>query len=165
MTPSSARYDLQSSLFGRAVDAKSKKSKTPLHLHLHDDDDREGDAAVEKRGKKRAAVTDRKVGAEDEDSEEGSEEDSGGGSEEDSEEGCEEASASETDSDEDSGSEGEDDEDGKEDGGEEEEEGMDLGQYHALCRRPDQEPLKEPRFGLCFWNDEVPVEVRRQAER
>ncbi|CAN0317766.1 unnamed protein product, partial [Ectocarpus sp. 8 AP-2014] len=36
---------------------------------------------------------------------------------------------------------------------------MELGHYHDLCKKPDRDPLEEPRFGVCFWSDAVPAEI------
>jgi len=137
LTPSSARYDIQSSVFGRAVDAPDEKTKEGAG--------EDGEAGGEKRGKKRAAA-----GGEDGDGSGDDEEPS----EEGSEEGSEDDSEYDDSIDESDGSSG-----GEEGDEEEEEEEIDQGQSHALCKRPDHEPLKEPRFGLCFWNDAVPAEV------
>ena len=150
MTPSSARYDVQSSLFGRAVDAPNdtNKAETPANGKGDGKTAAAVDDGGEKRGQKRAAAP-RKEGAGGDDDEGSSEEGSADDSEEDSGQGD-----SEYDS-EGSGDEGEEEEE------EEEEEEIDQGHYHALCKKPEHEPLKEPRFGLCFWSDAVPVEVRR----
>ncbi len=138
LTPSSARYDIQSSVFGRAVDAPDEKAKAGSG--------EDGEAGGEKRGKKRAANggEDGGVSDDEEPSEEGSEEGSG----DDSEDGDPGDASDESYG----GDEGGEEE-------EEEEEEENQGQYHALCKKPDHEPLKEPRFGLCFWNDAVPAEV------
>ncbi|CAM9795347.1 unnamed protein product, partial [Ectocarpus fasciculatus] len=151
LTPASARYDVQSTLFGRAVDAaRNGKNKRPQSDDEGDDDGDDkaaggeggpGEGGAGQRGKKRAA----------------GEEDDGGsdyGSDEDSEEDSEEDSGSDCDSEEDSGN-GEEEQQEEE----EEEEGMELGHYHELCKKPDREPLKEPRFGVCFWSDAVPAEI------
>lgn len=155
MTPSSARYDVQSSLFGRAVDAANdaNKAETPGSGKGDDKTSAAVDDGGEKRGKKRAAAP-RTEGAVGDDAEGSPEE----GSEEGSEEGFEEGDSEDD-------SEGSGDEGGEVE--EEEEEGVDQAHYHALCKKPDNEPLKEPRFGLCFWNDAVPLEVRyvRDASR
>eukprot|EP00752_Nemacystus_decipiens_P004086 g3739.t1 len=135
MTPSLARYDVQSSLFGRAVDAPNDadKAETPANG---------GGDGGKKRGKKKAAAPRKEVegGDDDEDS-----------SEEGSEEGSEENSEDEDSDDESEGS--------GDTGEEEEEEEIDEAHYHALCKKPEHEPLQEPRFGLCFWNDAVPSEI------
>ncbi|CAN0323011.1 unnamed protein product, partial [Ectocarpus sp. 8 AP-2014] len=149
LTPSSARYDVLSTLFGRAVDAaRNGKNQHPQSEDKEEEDDdddhgktAEGEGAPGKggagqRGKKRAA------GEEDDDgSDEGSDYGSGEGSEDE---------GSDYDSEEGSGG-------GEEE--EEEEEGMELGHYHELCKKPDRDPLEEPRFGVCFWSDAVPAEI------
>ncbi|CAM9884135.1 unnamed protein product [Ectocarpus sp. 4 AP-2014] len=154
LTPSSARYDVLSTLFGRAVDAaQNGKNQHPQSEGKEgeddDDDDKtdEGEGAPGKggagqRGKKRAAGVEHDDG-----SDESSDYGSGEGSEDE---------GSDYDSEEGSGGGGEEEEEEEE---EEEKEGMELGHYHELCKKPDRDPLEEPRFGVCFWSDAVPAEI------
>lgn len=60
-----------------------------------------------------------------------------------------------------------DDDDGEEEqevceeGQMEEEEDHEAGEeWHLLCMKPEETPQQEPRFGLAFWNDPIPEEVR-----
>lgn len=144
LSPSSARYDVQSTIFGRAVDAPGDKPNNEKSggegenvATSIDDVDEAG-----KRGKKRAAegkLGVKKYGG----SEDGSESDSEKGSKYDSEDDSEDDSEGES---------------GKGTGEEKEEEDLEE-HYHELCKKPQTKPLQEPRFGLCFWTDPVPVEV------
>ncbi|CAN0395853.1 unnamed protein product, partial [Laminaria digitata] len=33
------------------------------------------------------------------------------------------------------------------------------GRYHELCKKPEVDPLEEPRLGLRYWSDAVPLEI------
>lgn len=61
----------------------------------------------------------------------------------------------------DDGDDGDDDDD-EEDMDEDEDDDDDEDddeECHPLCKKPEECPLQEPRFGLAFWSDPIPREV------
>ncbi|CAN0250589.1 unnamed protein product [Ectocarpus sp. 12 AP-2014] len=158
LTPSSARYDVLSTLFGRAVDAAQiGKNQHPQSEDKEGEDDYDDDKTAEGEGApgKGGAGQRGKKGAAGEEDDDGSDEGSDYGSEEGSEDEGSEDEGSDYDSEGGSGG----GEEGEEEEEEEGEEGMELGHYHELCKKPDRDPLEEPRFGVCFWSDAVPAEI------
>lgn len=64
------------------------------------------------------------------------------------------------DDDDDEDEDGSDDEDqeGDQDQDHEEDEDEDK-ECHPIAKKPEETPLREPRFGVAFWSDPVPQEV------